>query len=111
MDWQSATMGAVMRPLILTMFRTLPEDRDTVIMRRQIGNAGSLWAMLDAHLADGDFIAGGFSMADIPLGAYAYRWFSISETRRDLPRLASWYGRLCARPAFREHVQLPIASV
>ena len=35
MEWQSATMGAVMRPLIITMFRTAPDDRDTEATRRQ----------------------------------------------------------------------------
>lgn len=110
MDWQSATMGAIMRPLIVTMFRTRPEDRDDETVRRQIDQAGRLWAMLDAHLTERDFVAGDFSMGDIPLGAYAYRWFSIPEARPDLPNLASWYDRLRARPAYREHVDLPIAS-
>ena len=111
MEWQSATMGAVMRPLIITMFRTLPGDRDAEIVRRQIDAAGRLWTMLDAQLVNRDFVAGGdFTMGDIPLGAYAYRWFSISETRPDLPGLAAWYERLCARPAFQKHVHLPIAS-
>ncbi len=111
MDWQAATMSAVMRPLIITMFRTRPEDRVPEATRRQIDAAARLWTMLDAHLAERKFVAGGdFTMADIPLGAYAYRWFSIPETRPDLPALAAWYDRLRSRPAFREHVQLPIAS-
>jgi glutathione S-transferase len=111
MDWQSATMGAVMRPLIITMFRTAPDDRDTEATRRQIDGAGRLWTMLDGHLADHDFVGGGaFTMADIPLGAYAYRWFSMLQPRPDLPNLAAWYDRLCARLAFQDHVQLPIAS-
>ena len=111
MDWQSATMGAVMRPLIITMFRTAPDDRDTEATRRQIEGAGRLWTMLDGHLADHDFVAGGaFTMADIPLGAYAYRWFLCYSSGPDLPILAAWYDRLCARLAFQDHVQLPIAS-
>ena len=64
-----------------------------------------------AALADHDFVASGaFTMADIPLGAYAYRWFSMLQPRPDLPNLAAWYDRLCARLAFQAHVQLPIAS-
>lgn len=111
MDWQSATMGAVMRPLIITMFRTKPEDRDAEATRRQLDAAGRLWTMLDAHLSDREFVTGNdFSMADIPLGTYAYRWFSVTDSRPDLPRLEAWYQRLCDRPAYREHVLLPIAS-
>jgi glutathione S-transferase len=111
MEWQSATMGAVMRPLIITMFRTKPDDRDGGKTRRQIEDAGRLWAMLDAELAHHEFVAGSdFSMADIPLGTYAYRWFSVTDSRPDLPHLEAWYQRLCDRPAYREHVLLPIAS-
>lgn len=111
MEWQSATMGAVMRPLIITMFRTLPVDRDAKTVRWQINDAGHLWSILDAQLENRDFVAGSdFTMGDIPLGTYAYRWFSISESRPALRGLSAWYERLRARPAFREHVQLPIAS-
>ena len=49
MEWQSATVGAVMRPLIITMFRTKPEDRDPAAVARQVAEAGRYWAMFDAR--------------------------------------------------------------
>lgn len=111
MTWQSATVGAVMRPLIITMFRTVPDERDPDTVAAQVAAAGRLWAMLDARLADGDFILGeALTMADIPIGAYAWRWFSVDAERPDLPHLATWYERLTARPAYREHVMVPMAS-
>lgn len=111
MDWQSATVGAVMRPLIISMFRTGPEDRDPAAVAAQLAAAAGIWSMLDAQLAERDYLTGDrLTMADIPMGTYAWRWFSIEAERPELPNLAAWYGRLCDRPAYRDHVMAPMAS-
>ncbi len=110
MDWQSATVGAVMRPLIITMFRTKPEDRDPATVARQVAEAGRYWAMFDARLAGGDYVVGDtLTMGDIPLGAYAWRWFSVDADRPVLANLDAWYRRLCDRPAYDKHVMIPMA--
>ena len=49
-------------------------------------------------------------MGDIPIGCYAWRWFSVEADRPQLDNLAAWYERLTARPAYREHVMVPMAS-
>ena len=111
MDWQGATVGAVMRPLIITMFRTMPEARDPAVVACQIAVAGRCWTMLDARLAGVDFVVGdSLTMGDIPLGCYAWRWFSIDAERPALANLEAWYQRLCNRPAYAEHVMIPMAS-
>jgi glutathione S-transferase len=111
MDWQCATVGAVMRPLIITMYRTKPEDRDSETVERQMAEAGRLWAMLDAHLAGQDYVVGdALTMGDIPLGAYAWRWYSVDAERPELANLEAWYRHLCDRPAYREHVMVPMGS-
>jgi glutathione S-transferase len=111
MTWQAATVGAVMRPLIITMFRTAPAERDPDTVAAQVAAVGKLWAMLDARLEDRDYVAGeALTMGDIPIGAYAWRWFSVEAERPELPHLDAWYARLTARPAYREHVMVPMAS-
>ncbi len=111
MEWQSATVGAFMRPLIMTMFRTQPADRDAEAVKTRIAEVGRYWTMLDAHLAARDFVVGdSLTMGDIPMGTYAWRWFSVDAERPDLPNLKRWYDRLCDRPAYREHVMVPMAS-
>lgn len=111
MEWQSATVGAVMRPLIITMFRTNSKDRDRDTVTRQMAEAGRYWAMLDAHLTGRDYVAGRtLTMGDIPLGAYAWRWFSVDADRPRLIGLENWYARLRERPAYRNHVMVPLAS-
>jgi glutathione S-transferase len=111
MDWQAATVGAVMRPLIITMFRTKQEDRDAEIVAHQIAEAGRYWTMLDAQLADSDFVVGqSLTMGDMPLGCYAWRWFSVDAERPKLGNVDAWYRRLCERPAYAEHVMVPMAA-
>lgn len=111
MTWQSATMGAVMRPLVITMFRTAPEARDPDTVGAQVKEAARHWAMLDARLAEGHYVTGDtFTMGDIPMGTYAWRWFSIEAERPQFAHLAAWFERLRARPAYRDHVMLPMAS-
>ena len=45
-----------------------------------------------------------FTMADIPLGCVAYRYFNIDIQRPSLPNIEGWYTRLQQRPAYKEHV-------
>ena len=111
MEWQSATVGSVMRPLIVTMFRTKPEDREPEKAKNQITEASRYWAILDAHLKNKNYlVANSLSMGDIPLGCYAWRWFSINADKPKFRNLNNWYERLCDRPAYRENVMLPMAS-
>ena len=57
-----------------------------------------------------DFVAGkSFTMGDIPLGAFVYRWYALELKRPGLARVEAYYGRLRQRPAYRKHVVLPLS--
>ena len=64
--------------------------------------------MLDAQLEDRTFVIGDdFTMADIPVGIYGYRWYAFEDIeRKDLPNLKRWYDQLTERPGFREFVMV-----
>ena len=47
-------------------------------------------------------------MGDIPAGAMAYRWFNMEIDRLALDALQEWYEKLLERPAYREHVVMPL---
>ncbi len=95
-------------PVIWAFFatvRTEPEKRDPAVIARHSGEAAEIFPILDAHLADRAYVAGDtFTMADIPLGAVAYRYFNIDIDRPGLPNMEAWYARLCERPAYQKHV-------
>ena len=64
--------------------------------------------MLDRHLRTSRFVAGdAFTVADIPVGIYAYRWHAFEGiARAPMPALDRWYGELQQRPPYREHVMV-----
>ena len=69
-----------------------------------------LFAMLDAALAESEYVAGdAFTVGDIPVGIAAYRWYHLDIEREDFPGLERWYRRLTERPAYRQHIMNPLA--
>jgi glutathione S-transferase len=108
MDWQMGTLWANFRPAFVGLIRTPPEKRDRAHIATAISKMADNLAMLDAHLAARDYVTGpAFTMADIPLGVTAYRWFSLEIERPPMPNLEAWYERLCARSPYNATVMLP----
>lgn len=110
MDWEATTLARDMSTLFVGLVRTKPENRDVAALEKARATLAEVWARLDAHLADNRYVAGDdFTMGDIPAGALAYRWFSLSIHRPLLPNLEAWYLKLRERPAYREHVVRPLS--
>jgi glutathione S-transferase len=110
MDWQMGTLWASLRPAFIGLVRTPPEFRDQASIATSIKELADTLTILDAHLADRDYVTGpSFTMADIPLGASSYRWFTLDIERPPMPNLEAWYERLCARASYRENVMLPLS--
>ncbi|TCJ19863.1 glutathione S-transferase [Rubrobacter taiwanensis] len=110
MDWQMGTLWTCFRPVFIGLVRTPAESRDETSITAAIRKTAENWSILDAHLADRDYVGGpSFTMADIPLGVTAYRWFNLDIERPAMPHLEAWYERLCARPAYRAVVMLPLS--
>jgi glutathione S-transferase len=65
--------------------------------------------LLDGYLANRPYMVGDhLTVADIPLGCVAYRWYALPIGRPDLPHLRTWYERLTKRPGFSQKVMLPL---
>lgn len=110
MDWQMGTLWASMRPVFIGLVRTPPEERDEASIEASRKKTAETWSILDAHLAGRDYVTGAsFTMGDIPLGATAYRWLQLGIEGPPLPNVRAWHERLSERPAFREHVMLPLS--
>jgi glutathione S-transferase len=92
MDWQMSTLWANLRPVFIGLVRTPPQNRDRASIAAAIGKIGTA-----------------FTMADIPVGATAYRWFSLDIERPPMRSLETWYERLCSRASYRANVMLPLS--
>jgi glutathione S-transferase len=109
MDWTTSTVHPVMTPLFWGLIRTPPEKRDAAAIEGHRKEMEKLAGVLDAQLAGKQFITGDtLTMGDIPVGCFIYRWYALPIERGEYPNLRAWYERLAARPAFRQHVMLPL---
>ena len=66
---------------------------------RYVNETGRLYGVLDKRLAGRDFIADGYSIADMA----AYPWIVLYERQRqnldDFPNVKRWFEAMAARPA------------
>jgi len=109
MDWQQNTIMPGLSPLFLGLVRTPPEKRDMNAIRTGSESVEAALRILDAYLAARSYIVGdNITVADIPIGCVAYRWYALPIERPDLPNLRAWYERLTARSGFATHVMLPL---
>ena len=109
MDWTVSELGPAMHPVFWGLVRTPPEERNQQAIESGIKACIMLFTMLDKHLQHSGFVCGSdFTMGDIPAGAMAYRWFNMEIDRPVLEALQEWYEKLLERPAYREHVVMPL---
>ena len=102
MDWQQTTFNPASRPGFWQLIRTAPEQRDPAALAASNAAVEALLATLDAHLAQRAFMTGDqFSMADIPLGCEAHRWYKLPQPRQSWPHVERWYRTLSTRPGAR----------
>ena len=107
MDWAFSFQSSV-RDAFWNLVRTPPEKRDAPAIERSRLKSGELAAILDAALAERMYVAGPFSMGDIPIGCEVQRWLRLPIERPKLANLEAWFESLCARPVFRKNVDIPL---
>ncbi|MGZ5094459.1 MAG: glutathione S-transferase family protein [Burkholderiales bacterium] len=109
MEWYSTTLWLNLRPIFWNLVRTAPEKRNMIEVEESRKRLAANLAIVDAQLANADYVAGeSFTMADIPLGVAAYRWFNLPIERPSMLHFERWYKRVCGRPAFQQHCMLPL---
>jgi glutathione S-transferase len=109
LDWQLAALNPPMTTVFFTYVRIPEPERDMAATAKARDAAEALWGMVDAKLAGGDFVCGkDFTIADIALGIYAWRWFNLPIARKPMPRLEAWHERIKARPGHAKHIAKPM---
>jgi glutathione S-transferase len=107
MDWAFSFQGGV-RDAFWNLIRTPADKRDAKAIEASRVKSGEMARILDAALADRLYVAGEFSMGEIPIGCEVQRWMRLPMERPKLPHLEAWFERLCARPAFKKNVDIPL---
>jgi glutathione S-transferase len=111
MDWAHTFSREFQRPVFWALARTPPEKRDMNAVGEAVKKCALLLAIPETTLQKKNFLAGmNFTMGDIPLGCHVQLWMRLPiENRPRLPALEAWFERLCARPAYRKVVDIPIS--
>ncbi|MBF6569976.1 MAG: glutathione S-transferase family protein [Candidatus Binataceae bacterium] len=110
MDWALSTLFLDSRNLFWELIRTPPEKRNPELIEKSHKSLCDIWSRLDRALEGRKYVAGAEpTVGDIPVGAWAFRWYALPIERPDLKNLRAWYDRLTERPAYREHVMLPLS--
>jgi glutathione S-transferase len=109
MDWQQTTLNPAGREAFVQLFRTSAEQRNQRAIEASVQATEPLLAVLDAVLARQPFMAGdSLTMADIPIACEMHRWWGLPLAHAQHPHLRRWYDGLCARPAARGALDVPL---
>lgn len=109
MDWQQTTPHEDITFVFWGTVRGKKENQDPKLLSSAAQRLGQHWSVVEAALEGRQFLVGNeLTMADIPLGAAAWRWYNLATDRPTLPNVEAWYGRLQERAAYRKHVMLPL---
>ncbi|MCB1774060.1 MAG: glutathione S-transferase family protein [Gammaproteobacteria bacterium] len=106
MQWSFWVMTEVEHPLLTVLMhsRVLPEDqRDADKASRNRGLLKAPFSVLDAALADRDYLAGDrFTVADLNVAAVLSWCKPARFGLKDYPNLSKWLDRCLDRPARRQ---------
>jgi glutathione S-transferase len=98
-----------MRICFWGLIRTPPEKRDMAAIKKAAEDAGRLFGRLDDWLEGRKYVGGQhFTMGDIPVGCFVYRWYALDIARPELKNVRAWYERLGTRPAYANHVMVKL---
>jgi len=110
MDWQLSTFNAIIVPLFWNLVRTPSDKRDAKVVQSALEKTTKAWQIVEKELAQNRFLAGEeFSLGDIPLGVWAYRWFNLPIERPEQPNITRWYERLKQRRPYQNHIMIPLS--
>lgn len=108
-EWLMWQMGGV-GPMLgqLHHFRKLPEERKVPYGEtRYRKEADRLYGVLDKRLAERDYVAGDYSIADMAIFPWIARYQVQGIDLADHPNVLAWYRRIAARPAVQRGYAQP----
>jgi GSH-dependent disulfide-bond oxidoreductase len=65
-----------------------------------------LYGVLDKHLADREYVAGAYSIADMAIWPWAKGWEGQEQKLENFPNMAAWLDRVGERPAVQAGMEL-----
>ena len=101
--WQMAGLGPMAGQA--GYFRVYAPEPVPFAVERYTQETRRLYGVLDRRLADREYVAGDYSIADIACYPWIVPHAGHGQTLEDFPRLARWYRALGRRPAVQRTYQ------
>lgn len=80
-------------------FRLFAPEKIAYAIKRYVSETARLYGVLDKRLADREFIAGPYSIADMACYPWIVPYERQGQNIADFPHLARWFETIHARPA------------
>lgn len=110
MDWTLSTLAPALQPLYISLIRTPVEKRNKQLIEDSIQKCEALFDIAETALQKQPYFSGtAFGIGDIPIGCFAYNWFTLDIPRKPRTHLKTWYEAISARPAFQMRVMRPLS--
>ena len=87
-------------------FKNYAVETLTYAIDRYVNEVNRLYGVMNLRLADRDFIAGKYSIADMSLIGWVNGWQRQGQDINEFPRLKAWIDRMKARPAVQRGMAL-----
>ncbi|MDP2411808.1 MAG: glutathione S-transferase N-terminal domain-containing protein [Pseudolabrys sp.] len=87
-------------------FRNYAVETLTYAINRYVNEVNRLYGVMNKRLADRDFIAGKYSIADMALVGWVNGWANQGQDINEFPHLKRWLETMKARPAVQRGMAL-----
>jgi GST-like protein len=110
--WQMANLGPKAGECHHFRLYAPQEERLQYAVDRFTNECNRLYGVMDQRLADRDYLAGEYSIADMACIGWASRWQRQGQDIGEFPHLKRWLDRMLARPAVYRgmHIWVDAAS-
>jgi GST-like protein len=87
-------------------FRTYATEKIPYAIDRYTKEVERLFRVMEKQLSSGDYLAGGYSIADIATFPWARTWQTLGQDIRNFPHVERWLARIAERPAVMRGLEL-----
>ena len=104
--WQMGGLGPMAGQA--NHFRNYAADKIPYAIGRYTDEVNRLFGVMNRRLAELEFLAGAYSIADMACVGWARGWKRYGQEISDFPHLARWLDTVLARPAVQRGIALEI---
>ena len=109
LQWFHYCEGMVMPPMNQIVVQTIllpPDRRDENVLKQAKNLLTKSLMMVNANLADKEYLIGDFSAADLMLGHACYMSNRMGCVTDEMQYIKDYVARISARPAFKKAIEL-----